>query len=95
MSASDLTLEKLRIDERLKSVEKTISNLDTSVQDINGVLFGNKGAEGVVSKLNNLIKIAQSVASTMVWIARLIGGAIILAALPSITNFINMVTHIK
>lgn len=92
---SELSLEKMKIDERLKTVEKSLTSLDGTIQEIQAVLFGERGEKGVVGKLKDLIEVANKIETTIGWIAKLIFGALILAALPSVATFINMITHAK
>ena len=92
---SDLTLEKMKVNERLGALETTVQSLDNSVQEVKSVLFGDKGEKGVVGKLNDMVVVAKKIDSTITFIARLIIGTIIVAALPSITAFVNSVLHLK
>lgn len=93
--SNNLTLEKLKVSERLILVESSVASLDKTVTGMNTVLFGEKGEKGVVAKLSDMHDIAKRIEGTISWIAKLIFGAILLAALPSISSFINIVLHVK
>lgn len=88
-----LTLEKMKIFEKLTQVEDTVSKLDKSVKEIQSVLFGEKGEKGVVGKLTDMVEVANKIYGTISWIAKLILGTLVLAALPTIANFINIILH--
>lgn len=88
-----LTLEKMKILEKLTQVEESVAALDESVQNIEAVLFGERGEKGVVGKLTDMVDVAKKIDGTINWIAKLVVGALILAALPALANFINIVLH--
>ncbi len=90
-----LTLEKMKVSERLKTLEESNGVLNESLQEIKVVLFGEKGEKGVVSKLTDMVDIANKIESVLSWIAKLIFGALVLASLPSLASFINTITHAK
>lgn len=78
-----------------RAYDNNMETLAEEVREIKTVLFGDKGEKGVVSKLTDMIDVAKKIEAILWWISKLIVGALILAALPSITNFFNIVTHLK
>lgn len=88
-----LTLEKIKISERLESLEVTVNNLDTSVKDIKEVLFGEKGEGGVVHKLTELNQLANGVKNGIGKVFWAVIGVIGLGALPYMTDFLNRIMH--
>lgn len=86
MTTDKLTLEKLRVSERLESLEKTLN-------DIKVVLFGEKGEDGIVQELRE-IKGIFKVVETVLWKCFIgICGIVGLGTLPYLTDFINKVVH--
>lgn len=90
---SDLTLEKLKVSERLEKLEDSIGKLDKSVTDISSVLFGERGEEGVVHQLREMNKLVTSAKALMGKIFYAICGLIGVAAFPYITEFIYKITR--
>ena len=86
-----LTLEKMKVSERLVSLEGTVNKLDGSVQEIKNVLFGEKGEKGVVAQQKEMIELIKKFEGTVWGGMKLIVGAILLAALPSVAEYISMV----
>ena len=88
-----LTLEKAKVVNRLENVETSVLKLDSSVQEIKSVLFGEKGEKGVVATLHEIAGMVKKGVDAVIWTAKLILGALLLAALPSITAFISMIMN--
>lgn len=78
-----------------RAYDNSMEILAQDVKEIKIVLFGDKGEKGVVSKLSDMIDVAKKIEGILWWISRLVFGALVLAALPSLTSFLNMVTHLK
>lgn len=87
-----LTLEKLKVSERLEKLETSITTLDKSVNDISGVLFGEKGGDGVVHQLREINKLICSAKEVMSKIFLAILGLIGVSSFPYIMEFIAKVT---
>lgn len=104
--AEELTLEKLKIDERLRSVEehmteakitntnliKGFEDMKESVTKLEHIVFGN-GEKGVVHKLDDLVAMAAQVRGVLKRIFWTIAGVLLIAAIPSLTKFLHDITH--
>lgn len=104
-----LTLEKMKIDERLRSVEShmaeaqearkniigKLETLNVSVVKLEKTVFGN-GEKGVVHKLDELVELANQVRSVLKRIFWIISSAILIAVLPNIVHFIDksFISHV-
>lgn len=88
-----LTLEKLKVSERLEKLEASITSLDKTVNDVSGVLFGEKGADGVVHQLREINKLICSAKEVMSKIFLAIVGLIGVSSFPYIADFLAKVTH--
>lgn len=106
-SNDDLSLEKLKINDRLIKVEehmiegvetrKTLmtgfSKLESKIDQIDAIVFGDKEKVGIIHQVNSLVdsaKVIQGVIKRIFW---LIASTILLASLPSIADFIAKVLH--
>lgn len=99
-----LTLEKLKIVERLEFVEthmkvgeenrKTLMTgftaLETSVRSIEATLFGEKGELGIVQQMNAFLKIANGIKWVLTKIFMAICTAIALAVFPKIIGYLSI-----
>jgi hypothetical protein len=88
-----LTLEKMKVGERLASMETSVNTLNDSVQEIRIVLFGEKGEKGVVSQLKEMVALGEKIEKTVWGGVKLIVGSILLAALPSMAEYLNQIFH--
>lgn len=91
--ADGLTLEKLKVSERLEGLEKSVTKLDKSVNEISSVLFGERGEDGVVHQLREMNKLVTIAKNLMAKIFYAILGLIGVAAFPYITEFIYKITR--
>lgn len=97
-----LTLEKMKVAEKLESYEstqnsliKSVDNLDKSVNEIKAVLFGEKGENGVVHEMRELKNIANIIKASIGKALWALMGIIGLGLLPYITEILNKITHTK
>lgn len=101
-----LSLEKLKIHERLAAVESqlieskssrdalitSLNQLKETVEKLDHIMFGN-GNLGVTHKLDQLMKLADQVRSVLrkiLWVAM---SVLIIKGLPYFTELINKVVH--
>ncbi len=103
--SEELTLEKMKIDARLKVVEnhmktgeenrqtliKGFEDLKASVKSIESTLFGAKGQDGLVHQIEAFLKVANGIKTILTRIFVSICSAMAFAAMPSILKFMSQV----
>ncbi len=103
--SDELTLEKLRVKERLESVEehmrigeenrKTLmlgfEKLEETVGIMRKTLFGQYGEDGIIQKINSMIKVADGIKTILTRIFISICSAIVFALLPKIFGYLSQV----
>ena len=106
-SNDDLSLEKLKINDRLIKVEEHMiegvetrkvllsgfSKLETKIDQIDGVVFGNKDKVGILHQVTELSNSAKEIQSVMKRIFWLIASTVLVASLPMVSEFITKVLH--
>jgi len=106
--SEELTLEKLRIDERLRAVEEhmaegkpireqliqSMSILTESITKLEHTVFGN-GVNGVVQKVDRLEGLAKVICSILSKILWLVASAVVLAALPRVVQFLHLLFPVR
>lgn len=92
---NELTLEKLKVSERLEKLEESTTTLNKSVNDISSVLFGEKGEEGVVHQLREINKLVVGAKQLMAKIFYAILGLIGVASFPYLIEALHSITKVK
>ncbi len=101
MADPALTLEKLKIDERLATVEKHMTEgtenrkslmegfekLKLSVETMETTLFGKKGELGVVQRMDAVLQVADGIKWVLTKIFLAICTALVLYCAPSILRY--------
>lgn len=104
MGGNELTLEKLRVKERLEAVEehmktgeenrqvliKGFDELKTTVKGMEATLFGDKGEIGIIQKIDAFLKIADAIKTILTRIFVSICSAMVFAALPNVLKWISI-----
>jgi hypothetical protein len=105
MSDQNLTLEKLRVKERLEAVEDHMkageenrrvlidgfSRLEKSVNNMETTLFGEKGQPGLAQRMDSVLKIAEGIKWVLTKIFLAICTAIGLAVAPSLFKYLSQI----
>ena len=104
--SDDLTLEKMRIVEKLADIEKHIQegqfvrgqivnsmdSLTKSVIKLEATVFGDTDKVGIVHEVKHLVKSAEEIKSTLKRIFWIVATALLVAALPKVTEFFHLIT---
>lgn len=104
MPGNELTLEKLRVKERLEAVEKHMEDgeknrqtlmkgfeeMTGTVRSMEKTLFGEKGQVGLAQRMDAVLKIADGIKWVLTKIFLAICSAIALAVLPAILKYVAM-----
>ena len=85
----NLTLEKLQISNRLAKLEQSVESMDKTVREVSCVLFGEKGADGVVHQLREINTMISATKTVMGKIFFAILGLIAVSIFPHIINVLH------
>lgn len=102
---NDLTLEKLKVKDRLEKIEvhikesrdncrdliDGIESLKKSVESLETTLFGEKGRDGLVKKIESIVGIANGIKWVLMKIFIAICSAITISIMPSVFGYISKV----
>lgn len=105
MSNNELTLEKLRVKERLEAVENHMkigeenrvvlisgfNDLKEAVKGIQVTLFGENGQLGLAQRMDAFLKIAEGIQWLLTKIFLAICSAIALATMPGLFTYIGSI----
>lgn len=102
---NDLTLEKLKIHERLMAVEEHVieakilrsqlidefQQLIVKVTKVEVTIFGEEGMHQKVGEINKVAKLISSSLSKIMWIGI---GYLVLQSIPNFAEYVYQITHI-
>lgn len=95
MDHNDLTLEKLKISEKLDILTMSVDHLHKKVNKVESVVFGHEGVDGMYQQVKRLNDLASDVKNVLVKILWLITCFLIVKSIPSISSFFYNITHVN